>query len=135
MALQETFSILIADDSAMLRQRLKALILARIANACFDETGDALTALALAQATHPLATILDLRLPGGGGLRAIQTLKQQHLTSALIILTNYAYPQYRQQCLENGADYFLDKSSDFEHIPEILQQIWSREHSHDPRST
>jgi DNA-binding NarL/FixJ family response regulator len=71
----------------------------------------------------PHVIILDISMPGGGGFRAIKTIKQQQPTPVVIVLTNYPYPQYRQRCLENGADYFLDKSSDFERIPELLQKI------------
>jgi DNA-binding NarL/FixJ family response regulator len=39
------------------------------------------------------------------------------------VITNYPYPQYQKKCLENGADYFLDKSSEFEKIVGILQTL------------
>jgi len=37
-------------------------------------------------------------------------------------LTNYPYPAYRQKCLQAGADFFLDKSTEFDQIPELIAQ-------------
>ena len=39
------------------------------------------------------------------------------------MLTNYATPQHEKASAEAGADYFLDKSADFESIAEILQSM------------
>ena len=117
------FKILLADDQPIIRQRLKSLILTCIGSANFSEAGDTPSTLAITREVKPHVIILDISMPGGGGFRAIKTIKQQQPTPVVIVLTNYPYPQYRQRCLENGADYFLDKSSDFERIPELLQKI------------
>jgi DNA-binding NarL/FixJ family response regulator len=41
----------------------------------------------------------------------------------VIILTNYPYPGYRQRCLNAGADFFLDKSTEFDQIPKLLERL------------
>jgi len=43
-------------------------------------------------------------------------LKREKPAPAVIILTNYPYPQYRQKCLEAGADFFFVKSTEFDQI-------------------
>jgi len=40
-----------------------------------------------------------------------------------LICTNYPYDQYREECLAAGANYFLDKSAEFEKIPGILSEL------------
>jgi DNA-binding NarL/FixJ family response regulator len=40
------------------------------------------------------------------------------------VLTNYATDQHRRACMDAGAEFFLDKSSDFARIREIVQR-WS----------
>ena len=122
---KDIFKILIADDQSILRQRLKSFILAYMDDANILETEDVPSTLALARVENPQVIILDLCMPGGGGFHTIPTLKQLQPAPVVIILTNYPYPQYRQGCLQSGADYFLDKSSEFELIPEILQKIRS----------
>jgi CheY-like chemotaxis protein len=39
------------------------------------------------------------------------------------MLTAFAYPQYRRKCLEAGADFFLDKTTEFERVAEVLRQL------------
>jgi len=41
----------------------------------------------------------------------------------VIVLTNYPYPGYRQKCLQAGADFFLDKSAEFDQIPALFERL------------
>jgi DNA-binding NarL/FixJ family response regulator len=45
----------------------------------------------------------------------------------VLICTNYPYPQYREECLTAGANFFLDKSAEFEKIPAILRELIEKE--------
>jgi DNA-binding NarL/FixJ family response regulator len=65
---------------------------------------------------QPDAVILDICMPGGSGLDVLRTIKQDKMRPRVIILTNYPYPGYRQKCLQAGADFFLDKSAEFDQI-------------------
>ena len=67
--------------------------------------------------------ILDIRLLGGSGIDVLRTLKQEKPSPHVIMLTNYPYPQYREKCLEAGADFFFDKSREFHQVTEVLQQL------------
>ena len=44
----------------------------------------------------------------------------------VIVLTNYALPEYRRRAAELGVEYFLDKSRDYERLPEVLQRFQAR---------
>jgi len=72
---------------------------------------------------QPDVVILDVRMPGGSGIDVLQTIKQDRTGPMVIILTNYPYPGYRQKCLEAGADFFLDKSTEFDQIPTLLERL------------
>jgi hypothetical protein len=39
------------------------------------------------------------------------------------MLTNYPYPQYRKKCKDAGADFFFDKSTEFDKITEVLKKL------------
>jgi DNA-binding NarL/FixJ family response regulator len=41
----------------------------------------------------------------------------------VIILTNYPHSQYRKKCMDAGADFFFDKSGEFEKIVEVVSGI------------
>ena len=41
----------------------------------------------------------------------------------VIVLTNYAYPQYREKCMAFGADFFFDKSTEFDEAIEVIKAM------------
>jgi DNA-binding NarL/FixJ family response regulator len=67
--------------------------------------------------------ILDIRFPDGSGIDVLQAIKQDQPAPMVIILTNYPYSGYRQRCLNAGADFFLDKSTEFDQIPKLFEQL------------
>jgi len=48
------------------------------------------------------------------------------------MLTNYATSEYRRKCLEAGAEYFLDKTNEFENLRAILHRL---RHDNQPGAT
>jgi DNA-binding NarL/FixJ family response regulator len=62
-------------------------------------------------------------MPGGSGLDVLRDIRTDHPHICVLMCTNYPDPQYREECLGAGADYFLDKSAEFEKIPAILRQL------------
>jgi DNA-binding NarL/FixJ family response regulator len=71
----------------------------------------------------PDAVILDIRMPGGSGIDVLRNIKQNGGGPMVIILTNYPFPGYRQKCLNAGASFFLDKSTEFDQIPKLLERF------------
>ena len=53
----------------------------------------------------------------------LETIKKDQPNPLVIMLTNFASDQYRQKCLRLGADYFFDKSTEFERITEVLRRV------------
>jgi DNA-binding NarL/FixJ family response regulator len=72
---------------------------------------------------QPDVVILDLRMPDGSGIDVLHKIKEDGLASMIIILTNYTFAGYRQKCLDAGADFFLDKSTEFDQIPKLFKQL------------
>ena len=70
---------------------------------------------------RPDVLILDMAMPGGGGFNVLQAVKQQPSTPLVIVLTNH--PAYRKRCLEAGADYFFDKSAEFDQLLALLERL------------
>jgi DNA-binding NarL/FixJ family response regulator len=62
-------------------------------------------------------------MPGGSGLDVLRAVRPDHPGLRFLVCTNYANSQYRDECISAGADFFLDKSSEFEKIPAILRQL------------
>ena len=115
--------VLIADDSEYMRKSLTTL-LSRIEG--IEVTGQAAEvseAINKYQELKPDVVILDIRMPGGSGIDVLRHIKKDNVNSVVIIVTNYPYPQYRKKCLELGANFFFDKSTDFDKIPIVLKQL------------
>jgi len=71
----------------------------------------------------PDVIILDVQMPGGSGIDLLPELKGETPAPVVIMLTNYPFPQYRDRCLEAGADYFFDKSGQFEEVLTVLASL------------
>ena len=80
-------------------------------------------ALAEMRARRPDAVILDIRLPGINGIELLRRIKREHPATRVMMLTNYPYPKYRQQSLAAGADYFFQKATEFDKIPDVLKSL------------
>ncbi len=118
-----SLKVLIADDSALLRERLSRLLSLIEGIEIAGAAPDGATALRLVQTLKPDALILDLRMPGGSGLEVLQQIRQAGVRLKVIVLTSFPYPQYRERCLAAGADYFFDKSEELELVGETLRQL------------
>jgi DNA-binding NarL/FixJ family response regulator len=66
-------------------------------------------------------------MPGGSGLGVLRAIRQHHPSLCVVICTNYPYPQYREECIAAGANFFLDKSAEFLKIPGIFRELIGRE--------
>ena len=115
--------VLIADDSAELRQRLRALIGDLAGVDTVLEAADGLAALAAIRATSFDAVILDLRMPGRTGMDVLLEARRLFPALVLIVLTNYPYPAYRKRCIENGANFFFDKNTEFMNAVEAVRGL------------
>jgi DNA-binding NarL/FixJ family response regulator len=73
--------------------------------------------------TTPDVLVLDLHLPGGTGLDVLRALRPVQPDVHVLVFTNHSHDEYRQECLTAGAEYFLDKSAEFEKIPRILREL------------
>jgi DNA-binding NarL/FixJ family response regulator len=115
--------VLIVEDSAAVAERLLELLrevdgleIAGVARNV-EETVE------LVARAAPDAIVLDLQIAGRTGLEVLQAVKAGPRCIAVIVLTNSASEPVRQACLEAGADYFLDKSNEFERLAGILAKI------------
>jgi DNA-binding NarL/FixJ family response regulator len=118
--------VLIADDSSDVRQRIITMLSDLTKIDAFEQAGTVQEAIAAIPALNPDVVILDIRMPGGSGIDVLKTIKKKNHSPVIIMLTNYPLSQYMERCLGAGADFFLDKSSDFEKIIDIIAEITAK---------
>jgi DNA-binding NarL/FixJ family response regulator len=115
--------VFLVDDSVVIRQRLKRLLTDVHDVQVIGEAGEVQEAISAILEQKPDVVLLDIHLLNGSGISVLQRLKKERPAPAVIILTNYPYPQYRQKCLEAGADFFFVKSSECDEVVPALQQL------------
>lgn len=114
-------NVFIADDSILVRERITELLADLPEVNLVGQAGNVPDAVAGIQRLRPDAVILDIRMPGGSGIEVLETIKMYGSGPLVIMLTAYAQPQYRERCLAAGADYFFDKTTEFDQITRVLR--------------
>jgi DNA-binding NarL/FixJ family response regulator len=120
--------VFLVEDSAVIRERLTETIssIEHVEVAGYAETeADAIAGL---KAASYDAVVLDLQLKEGHGFNVLKALRKDsarpHVT--VLVLTNYATQQYRGRSMEFGADYFFDKSREYDRLCEVLEELVER---------
>ena len=114
--------VLIADDSEVLRERTVALVNGEGAE-IVAEAVDGIDAFEKAKSLSPDLVVLDIRMPRKSGLEVLPQIARLRPAPVVAVLTNYAYSAYRSRCAALGAGHFLDKSTEFEKLREIVAEL------------
>jgi two-component system OmpR family response regulator len=115
--------VYIGDESTAVRSRLVRMLTDHQAVRVVGQTADAREALQQIRQVRPEVVILAVHMFRGSGIEVARAVRRELPSSVIVMLTNSAYPQYRRECLQAGADYFLDKSIEFEKINTIFDQL------------
>jgi DNA-binding NarL/FixJ family response regulator len=115
--------VFIADDSLIVREHLVTMLDELTGLEIVGQAENVAEAINGILERQPDVVLLDIRLTGGSGIDVLQTILRDEPVPVVIILTNYPYSAYRQKYLQAGADFFLDKSTEFDQIPKLFEGI------------
>jgi DNA-binding NarL/FixJ family response regulator len=101
--------VLVADDQALLRAGLRALIEAEDDLRVVGEAGDGVEAVDVALATHPDVVLMDIRMPNLDGITATRRLLAAGSRARILMLTTFDADEYVVDAFRNGAAGFLLK--------------------------
>ena len=124
MASRIPLKIFLADDSALIRTRVAAMLGAPV----MDIVGQAETPQACIEgilATRPDVVVLDVQLEGGQGLEVLNAVHPVAPQIAFVVFSNNSGPAYRKRYLQAGAVRFLDKSTEFDQLPQAVTSAGS----------
>jgi DNA-binding NarL/FixJ family response regulator len=115
--------ILIVDDSE--------LVIDRIVNRLEELSGNEIIftchsyreAIKATTEKNIAIAVLDINLPDGNGINILRHIKKNKSAVPVIILTNQTTEFYRKVCLKEGAAHFIDKSSGFDILPEVISSL------------
>ena len=123
MRKRELIKVLIADDSSLLRGHLMDTARRFQEIRIVGQAEDVPQAVESVAKLKPDVVILDIQMPGGSGIDVLETIKKNKPSPIVIMFTNYPYPQYRKKCLAAGADFFFDKSLEFDALTDTLKNL------------
>lgn len=115
--------VLLVEDSKLLAERLLELLGGVPGTQMLGVAATEREAVNSVRELAPDVLVLDLHLKEGTGFGVLRAMHSLQKYPAVVILTNYALPQYRAQAKNLGAQYFLDKASEFERLPNVIQEI------------
>lgn len=115
--------ILLVDDSNLVLQRTKEILYESlpIDNIIIAKDGD--DALSMIDLFQPHIILLDIGLPRKSGLEVLKIAKKQFSHVKIIMFTSQPADQYKDLCIEYGADAFIDKTNEFENIPSLVKSL------------
>ncbi len=121
-------TVLIADDQAMIRAGLVALLSAEPNVRVLAEAEDGRSALAAVQRRRPDVVLMDVRMPGMDGITAAQEiLTATEGRTSVIMLTVYDLDEYVYSALRAGASGFLLKDAPPEELVKAVHTVASGE--------
>ncbi len=123
--MDQQYKVFLVEDSPAIRETLVSSVESsdRVRVVGFAEGAE--DAWSRLQEAPVDAVLIDLRLASGTGFDLLARLRareeMKHLVK--IVLTNYGSNAFRQRCMALGADYFFDKSLEFDGVVELLNKL------------
>ncbi|MNC88439.1 Transcriptional regulatory protein DevR (DosR) [compost metagenome] len=117
--------VFVVEDSAAVRERLVEMIREVEDVEVVGEAESFGKAVAGIRHTLPDVAILDIKLAddAGSGIDVLNEVRKTIPSLRAIVMSNYVSPQHMKASADAGAEFFLDKSVDFDRIPGILRQM------------
>jgi DNA-binding NarL/FixJ family response regulator len=112
---------LIVEDNPSFRLSLTEILRARFPGMTVTEAESSEQALERIGSLRPDLMFVDIRLPGQNGLELAKQVRKTHEDLAILIMTNYDFPEFREAAEQYGVNYFFSKSTSS--MEEILAAV------------
>ncbi len=104
--------VALCDDHAMVRRGIRDTLSEAVDITVVGEAASYAEVRSLLRATPCDVLVLDLNLPGRGGLEVLSSLREEGCSVRVLIVSMYAEDQFAIRCLRAGADGYLSKTGD-----------------------
>ena len=115
--------VLLAEDQAMVRGALSALLKLESDIDVIATAADGAEAWRLLQQNTPDVVVTDIEMPGLTGLELAQRVREHEVGCKVIIVTTFARPGYLRRALEAGVVGYLLKDAPAEQLAEALRKV------------
>jgi DNA-binding NarL/FixJ family response regulator len=117
--------VLIADDHAIVRKGLVEIIRESTETIMVDEACNGIEALDKTAKNDYDLVLLDISMPGKGGLEVLQELKEHSPGLPVLMLSMHPEEQYALRALRDGASGYLTKESAADEMLDALRKVLS----------
>lgn len=132
-AKQKETSIVLADDHAIVRQGLKALLVNEPGLTVVGEAKDGIEAVDLVDKLRPAVLVVDIMMPGLGGLDVAQRVtRRRSRKTRVVILSMHSDEAYRIKALQNGALAYVRKDAGAAELIQAIHAAASGRHHFNP---
>ena len=115
--------LLIVDDSKEIREGLVRFISGIQSIEIVGEAFNGVSALAMVENLKPDFVTLDIKMPGISGILVLLEIKKRNPKTIVFMLTNFPLEHYKRVCQNAGANYFFDKSNEFEEMVNTIKTL------------
>ena len=123
MNLSQKISVMVVDDHPLIRVGIAAIVNARADMTVVAQAGTAEEALELFHRHKPDVTLMDLRLPGVGGVEAITAMRTTRPDARFIVVTTYDGDEDIHRALEAGAQGYIIKGMPYQTLVEAVHRV------------
>ena len=116
--------VLIADDHAIIRDGIRALLQLSDDMEVVGEAADGREAVALTRKLHPDIVLMDIAMPGLGGLEATIEIKREHPEVKVLVLSQYEDREYVRRFLKAGVSGYMLKKAAGSELTAGIRAAW-----------
>lgn len=115
--------LLIADDQALVRGALGALLELEGDLAVAGMASDGAEAVRLAEQLRPDVCLMDIQMPGMDGVEATRRIREASPATRVLVVTTFARPGYLRSALDAGASGFIVKDTPAEQLADAVRRV------------
>ena len=115
--------IVLAEDHAVVREGVRAILEAEADFSIVGETGDGLEAVQLAASKAPDVLVVDLMMPGLSGLEVIRQVRRHSPETRIVVLSMHDDEAYVLEALQNGASAYMLKRSRAAELKKAVREV------------
>ncbi|MFD5897582.1 response regulator [Streptomyces sp. NPDC060366] len=116
-------TVVLADDEALLRKALAALLTLEGEITVVAEAHDGESAVRATLRHRPDVLVIDLEMPGVDGLGAVEQIRRERPDQVVLMLTRHARPGVLRKALRLGVQGFVSKSAEPAHITSVINTL------------
>lgn len=118
-------SILLVEDHPRMRDVLVGIIHQQSDWKVQETAGNGREAVQMAEKIHPDVVVMDVSMPELNGIQAVQQIKQNHPSTKMLMVSNYAGKEIVLAALKQGASGYISKQHAFEELVPAIRTVLS----------